>query len=798
MIEPLSKEDLQPHRDAVYALLRRLRDLGRSILLRTELWDELNALARQEDGAGAEELLETRFADVLERTQEAALTHPWLYLAERPAVARWRFSRLHMETLDVEPVDPSEYLAFKERLVGEDEGDWGLEVDLRPFERDLPKLRESRSIGRGVEYLSRRLSSRLFQDEGAGMERLLEFLRVHHVRGRQLLLSDEIETIPELRRTLRKAEGLLESREPDETWEEVKPDLEALGIRQGWGGTAGRILDSLALLRDVLEAPAPANLEALLARIPMIFSVVILTPHGFFGQDDVLGLPDTGGQVVYILDQVRALEKEMRRLVREQGLEIEPRIVVVTRLIPDCRGTRCDQRWEAVAGTRNTHILRVPFRSKKGEIIPHWISRFDLWPYLERFAHDVDRELRAELSVRPDLVIGNYSDGNLVATLLCNRWGVTQCNIAHALEKTKYLLSDLYWKENEAEYHFSCQYTADLIAMNAADFIIASTYQEIAGNETTAGQYESYRSFTMPGLYRVNHGIDVFDPKFNIVSPGADPEIYFPYWEKDRRLKNLEPEIEELVLGNPSPGTSRGRFEDSDKPIVFSMARLDEIKNIPGLVEWYGTTDRFREEANLLVIAGSVDPADSQDREERAQIERMHRLIDEHDLERQIRWIGVRLEKNLAGELYRWIAERRGVFVQPALFEAFGLTVIEAMISGLPTFATRYGGPLEIIQDDVSGFHVDPVHGGASAEKITDFLARCRTEPEEWDRISRQGVQRVEERYTWKLYARRLMTLSRVYGFWKFVTDLERQETRRYLEMFYALQFRPLARALEE
>ena len=33
------------------------------------------------------------------------------------------------------------------------------------------------------------------------------------------------------------------------------------------------------------------------------------SPHAWFGQSGVLGLPDTGGQVVYILDQVRALER---------------------------------------------------------------------------------------------------------------------------------------------------------------------------------------------------------------------------------------------------------------------------------------------------------------------------------------------------------------------------------------------------------------------------------------------------------------------------------------------------------
>jgi sucrose synthase len=29
----------------------------------------------------------------------------------------------------------------------------------------------------------------------------------------------------------------------------------------------------------------------------MVFNVVILSPHGYFGQANVLGMPDTGGQV---------------------------------------------------------------------------------------------------------------------------------------------------------------------------------------------------------------------------------------------------------------------------------------------------------------------------------------------------------------------------------------------------------------------------------------------------------------------------------------------------------------------
>lgn len=57
----------------------------------------------------------------------------------------------------------------------------------------------------------------------------------------------------------------------------------------------------------------------------------------------------------------------------------------VTRLIPDAKGTSCNQRLERVSGTEHTHILRVPFRSDKG-ILHKWISRFDVWPYLENYA----------------------------------------------------------------------------------------------------------------------------------------------------------------------------------------------------------------------------------------------------------------------------------------------------------------------------------------------------------------------------------------------------------------------------
>lgn len=790
---------IKQQQELIYMLLRHYVSLNKPFLLRSELWDAFQEFCINNNDP---QLNHTILADAIYAAQEAIVESPWIYIAIRPQVARWIHLRFHIDSMDYQLIDISEFLTFKENIVinngngNYEHSSWPLEVDLGPFNRDFPMLKESRSIGRGVEFLNRQLSSKLFLELGKGDKQLLHFLRLHQYQGQQLMLNDRIQDVDELRDALRSADNYLERKKNQVLWKDISHDLQEMGFEPGWGRTVKHVKEAFNLLSDILEAPDPKSLELFLGNMPMIFRLAIISPHGFFGQDNVLGLPDTGGQVVYILDQVRALEDEMIRCFHEQGLDIKPQIIVVTRLIPESQGTTCNQRIEDIMGTKYAQIMRIPFRSSQGEIIPQWISRFEIWPYLERFALEAEQEIKAILGGKPDLIIGNYSDGNLVASLLSQRLQITQCNIAHALEKTKYLYSDVYWKDNEERYHFSCQFTADLIAMNSADFIITSTYQEIAGRKEDVGQYESYSSFTMPGLYRIVNGISMFDPKFNIVSPGANDEIYFPYTDQKKRLPSLHSELEQMLY-DPEYPNSKGKLQDHEKPIIFTMARLDYIKNISGLVEWYASSQQLRELANLVIIAGHLDEKDTDDDEEKYQINLMHKLFHDYNLDNNVRWLAMHMPKSLSGEFYRYIADTKGVFVQPALFEAFGLTVIEAMISGLPTFATRYGGPLEIIVNGTSGFHIDPNHGETVVNDMIEFFTRCKENKNYWKTISDNSIKRIKEKYTWKIYAQRMMSLSRIYGFWKYVTNLERDETRRYLEMFYALQYRPLAQKLE-
>ncbi|XWS76595.1 hypothetical protein CRYUN_Cryun01aG0190100 [Craigia yunnanensis] len=787
------EDTLSAHRNELVSLLSRYVAQGKGILQPHTLIDELNNIIGDEQAR--QRLSDGPFSEVIKSAQEAIVLPPYVAIAVRPRPGVWEYVRVNVHELSVDQLGVSEYLRFKEALVdGVDNKHFVLELDFEPFNASFPRPNRSSSIGNGVQFLNRHLSSNMFRNKDC-LEPLLNFLRDYKYKGHALMLNDRIQSIPRLQAALAKAEDHLSKLPPDAPYSEFEYLLQGLGFERGWGDTAAHVLEMMHLLLDILQAPDPSILETFLGRVPMVFNVVILSPHGYFGQANVLGLPDTGGQVVYILDQVRALENEMLLRIQRQGLDITPRILIVTRLIPDAKGTSCNQRMERVSGTEHTHILRVPFRSEKG-ILRKWISRFDVWPYLETFAEDVASEIAAELQGIPDFIIGNYSDGNLVASLLAYKMGVTQCTIAHALEKTKYPDSDIYWKKFDEKYHFSCQFTADLIAMNNADFIITSTYQEIAGSKNTVGQYESHSAFTLPGLYRVVHGIDVFDPKFNIVSPGADMCIYFPYSDKEKRLTALHGSIEELLYDPQQNDEHIGTLSDRSKPIIFSMARLDRVKNMTGLVECYAKNTKLRELANLVIVAGYIDVKKSKDREEIEEIEKMHGLMKEYQLDGQFRWIAAQTNRARNGEFYRYIADTRGIFVQPAFYEAFGLTVVEAMTCALPTFATCHGGPAEIIEHGISGFHIDPYHPDQAAELLADFFQRCEEDPSHWTKISDGGLKRIYERYTWKIYSERLMTLAGVYGFWKYASKLERRETRRYLEMFYILKFRELVKSV--
>ncbi len=790
----MAEEEIRCLREFVYELnLQPSRHLLRNeIVLRfNQFLDKRNAGNRDPDDL-------SELKDFFFKTQEMLLLEEDVVLLHRNQAAEYRFYMIHNVEDRVDELTAEEFLDYREVVADRAHvpPEKKLLINFQPFYSVGPEVPGPQKIGSGLRYLNSYMAGKLREEPEDWQSFLCEFLKIHSINNDQILVDGEIiEDSSALVEALQKAIASLEQLDEDAPIHEARATLNSLGIREGFGNTVGRTLTNLQLLSNLFESPSADYLDEFLAAVPLITRVAVISPHGWFGQDHVLGRPDTGGQVVYILDQVKALEAHLKNSLADAGISIPPKIVVVSRLIPDNEGTTSNQRLEKINGTDHCWILRVPFKDENLNTVPQWLSRFQVWPFLEQFALDAKNELLTEFGGKPDMIIGNYSDGNLVASLLAPWLQVVQCNIAHALEKPKYLFSALYWKDMEKDFNFSLQFTADLISMNKADVIISSTAQEIAGTETTMGQYESYCLFSMPELYKVTDGVNLLHPKFNVVSPGVDESIYFPYTDTSRRLKNQTEELNQRLFFNKGEDIF-GELADPDKIPIFSIARLDKIKNLTGLVESFGQSKELQERTNLIIVTHTVREEKVTDADEMSELKKMYQLIEDYELQDKIRWVENSSRQDGA-ESYRIIADRRGVFVQPALFEAFGLTVLEGMASGLPVFATQFGGPQEIIEDGKNGYLINPTQPELISQPILDFLLRCEKNPSCWETLGGQAIIRVKERFSWSLYSEKLIKAAKLYGFWNHsVLGDEKKEVDRYCNLLFHMVFKNRARQL--
>ena len=298
----------------------------------------LKKIQPESNPAGRSDFLE----NFLSKCQEMLLIDEYTILMHREKVGHYNFYRIHNAEDYVDPLTPEEFLDYREMVAGRP-FTWPekkLLIDFKPFYSLGPVIRDHRKIGSGQRYLNSYMAGKLQNEPDKWHSFLCEFLKIHTIADEQILVDGEIIQGPrELFDALQKAISHLENLPRKKSDKDVKSFLGGLGFREGFGDTVGRILDNIQLLSNLFEEPNPDYLEEFISFIPMISRVAIVSPHGWFGQDHVLGRPDTGGQVVYILDQARALEQYMQVSLRATGLTVQPKIIVLTRLIPDNEGT---------------------------------------------------------------------------------------------------------------------------------------------------------------------------------------------------------------------------------------------------------------------------------------------------------------------------------------------------------------------------------------------------------------------------------------------------------------------------
>ena len=448
--------------------------------------------------------------------------------------------------------------------------------------------------------------------------------------------------------------------------------------------------------------------------------------HGLLrGHNLELGFDaDTGGQIKYVVELCRAL-------AAHPGVG---QVDLFTRLIND-KAYSPDYSRQVESVGSGFRIIRIQCGGRK------YIRKELLWPHLDEFVDKSVKFIQTEEKV-PDIVHGHYPDAGYVAKELAQFFGVPFVYTGHSLGRSKKArLADGGMTEKEMNRILKIDHRIDMeeSILKYADLIVTSTTQEIEG------QYGLYRNRTLSS--------------YRVIPPGLDVDRFYPYTHDS--LGEGE-EKEEALFARSSLKQELNRFfQYPDKPIILALSRPDKRKNIQGLVRAFGEDNELQAMANLAVFAGIRKDISQMEENEQEVLTRMLLLMDKYNLYGKMAIPKKHDFEHEVPALYRIVAEKKGVFVNPALTEPFGLTLLESLACGLPIVATRDGGPKDIIANCQGGILVNPTDTDAIAGAIRKIIS----DADLWNTYSRNGIINTRKYYTWKshvqTYGETVLTLHR-------------------------------------
>lgn len=433
--------------------------------------------------------------------------------------------------------------------------------------------------------------------------------------------------------------------------------------------------------------------------------IALVSLHGLIrGENLELGRDeDTGGQIRYVLELARALGERS---------EIE-RVDLITRQVVDERVSSDYARLEGPLSDK-VFITRIPFGPKR------YLSKTKLWPYMEVFVDQCLSHFQRNRSV-PDVIHGHYADAGYGGAQLSRLLGVPFVFTGHSLgriKKERLLESGVSAEKIEARYAIGARIEAEEFALETCSLICTSTHQEVRE------QYECYENY--------------IPERMEVIPPGVDLTAFHEPRE-DEPETQLQRDINAFL-------------HDPDKPIIVAMARPDERKNLELLVQVYGESPAMQRAGNLVLILGTREDVRSMPSGQKTVLMNILTLIDVYDLYGKVAYPKQHQASDVPA-LYRMITRSRGVFVNAAMTEPFGLTLLEAAASGAPIVATNDGGPSDIVANCKNGMLVDPF----DAKAIERGIMHALLETEQWQQWSTNGLENVYANYSWGRHVERYL-----------------------------------------
>lgn len=432
--------------------------------------------------------------------------------------------------------------------------------------------------------------------------------------------------------------------------------------------------------------------------------IALISIHGLIrGNDLELGRDsDTGGQTRYVRDLAYALgqHKDVARVD-----------LVTQRIVDEAVSEDYAQTVEPL--NECAQIIRINIGTEG------YTRKEELWEYLDIFADNLLAFFQ-EQERFPNILHSHYADAGFVGTRLSNLTGIPLVHTGHSLgrdKKLRLLASGMQKDEIESRYNISRRIEAEEEVLATAKLVVTSTRNEIED------QYELY---------------DFYHPdRMVVIPPGADLEQFHPpvQQQKSSFLKAVHPFLRK-----------------EKRPIILALSRPDERKNIKTLLHAYGQSTRLRKMANLVIVAGNRDDIRDMDEGSRAVIEELLLLIDLYDLYGKVA-LPKHHKAEEVPEIYRMCAASGGVFVNPALTEPFGLTLLEAAATGCPLLATENGGPVDIIEYCKNGLLFDPL----DEKQLAQYLIRILSDQQYRKALQRNGLEGVRKHYSWHAHVKKYL-----------------------------------------
>lgn len=312
--------------------------------------------------------------------------------------------------------------------------------------------------------------------------------------------------------------------------------------------------------------------------------------------------------------------------------------------------------------------------------------------------------LLEQIPVRPDVIHAHFSDAAVLAAAARVRFGIPFIYTPHSLgiDKLEHLTT-------QAPPLLLARISQERTALQTADAVVVSSRDE-AERQVAA------------------YGLEI-EGNVHRIWPGVDIE------GKAKTAVKALPSVVERCLRDP------------ERPMILVIARPVARKNLQKMANLFATSPLLQAKANLVILAGQHKPG-VQEEDETANVwAELNAILSAPHLKGLVALPATHTPSDVTS-LYAMARRTRGVFVNLALHEPFGLTLLEAARHGLPVVVGDRGGPVDILAHTGHGITVDPTDSHA----IMAALRKMLTVPAVWDRHA-QAARRHIGAFDWTAWA---------------------------------------------